>query len=180
MLELNNGTDIEQPLFDEKQFSPSQLQYGSWVSLSNTGDLDAHLKAIYNHSIDKASLDAYEVGYMAMKYTVKPDQDAYKDSKIALDNLFNGVTNERSVMKSLPNDIEVSGKIVTQKDADSGEIVLGEGSEDSFWEVEEGQYIDLMIAVKLDESAGNDYQGARYNASLNVIAKQTDDGAKYE
>ncbi|AIF45561.1 hypothetical protein X953_16350 [Virgibacillus sp. SK37] len=37
-----------------------------------------------------------------------------------------------------------------------------------------------MIAVKLDESAGNDYQGARYYASLNVIAKQTDDGAQYE
>jgi len=179
-LEINNGVDIEEPLFEGENFTPSQLEYGNWVSLSNTGDLDAHLKATYTHSIDKASLDAYEVGYMAMKYTITPDQDAYEDSEIALENLFEGTTNERTVNMSLSEGIEVHGEIISQNESDSGEILLGEGSEDSFWELEEGQYIDVMIGVKMDESAGNEYQSATYNAQLNVIGKQTDDGAKYD
>lgn len=62
----------------------------------------------------------------------------------------------------------------------SDEIIFGEGEEDSFWQLDEGQYIDIMIAIKLDESAGNEYQGATYNASFNVMAKQTDEGAQYE
>ena len=62
----------------------------------------------------------------------------------------------------------------------SGEIVFGEGGKDSFWQLDEGQYIDIMIAIKLDENAGNEYQGATYDATFNVMAKQTDDGAKYE
>src|SRR5699024_12698793 len=50
VLEINNGMDIEEPLFEGENFTPSQLEYGNWVSLSNTGDLDAHLKATYTHS----------------------------------------------------------------------------------------------------------------------------------
>ena len=179
VLEINDGMDIEEPLFDGKAFTPSQLEYGNWVSLSNTGDLDAHLKATYSHSIDKASLDAYEVGYIAMKYTVKPGQDAQEAAKIELENLFDGVTNERSPM-SISGEAEMYGEIFSEDEGDSGEIIFGDGSEDSFWELEEGQYIDIMIGVKLDESAGNDYQGAIYNANLNVKAKQTDNGAQYE
>src|SRR5699024_4448482 len=74
VLEINDGGDIEEPLFSGAKFSPSQLQYGNWISISNSGDLDTHLKTTYTHSVDKASLEAYEVGYMAMKYTVAPDQ----------------------------------------------------------------------------------------------------------
>ncbi len=178
-LEINNGLAIEEPLFEGEKFTPSQLEYGNWISLSNTGDLDTYLKATYQHSIDTASLDAYEIGYMAMKYTIKPGQDAYDDSKTELSNLFDGVTNERSPM-SISEDVEVYGEVFTEAEVDSDEIVLGEGSEDSFWKLDEGQYIDLMIAVKLDDSAGNEYQGATYNANLNVKAKQTDSGAEYE
>jgi len=181
VLEINDGSDIEEPLFSGEKFSPSQLQYGNWISISNSGDLDTHLKATYTHSVDKASLEAYEVGYMAMKYTVAPDQDAYEDSEIALENLFDGTTNERSVTSAnYPKGVEVFGEMLTQEEVDSGEIQFGEGSEDSFWELDEGQYIDIMIGVKLDEDAGNEYQGATYEANLEVTAKQTDDGAKYE
>ncbi len=97
VLAINDGADIETPIFEGTQFVPSQLQYGEWLSLSNTGDLDTHLKATYKHSVDKASLEGYEIGYMAMKYTVTPGKDVYEDSKIKLDNLFNGTTNERSL-----------------------------------------------------------------------------------
>lgn len=181
VLEINDGNDIETPIFSETGFAPSQLQYGEWLSLSNTGDLDAHLKATYIHSVDKASLEAYEVGYMAMKYTVKPGQDVYEDSKIKLDNLFNGTTNERSVsLSSQIEGVEIMGNVLSQEEVDSGEIVFGEGGADSFWQLDEGQYIDIMVGIKLDENAGNEYQGATYKALLNVIAKQTDDGAEYE
>lgn len=181
VLQINDGNDIEEPIFSGAKFTPSQLQYGEWLSLSNSGDLDTYLKATYTHSIDKASLEAYDVGYMAMKYTATPDQDVYDDSKIALENLFNGVTNERSISPAnLPEGVEVVGKMMTQEEVDSGEILFGEGEADSFWQLEEGQYIDIMVGIKLDESAGNEYQGAIYNATLNVVAKQTDDGAEYE
>ncbi|MDY0410194.1 hypothetical protein ACFFIS_15395 [Virgibacillus soli] len=181
VLEINNGQDIEEPLFAETKFAPSQLQYGNWVSISNTGDLDAHLKAVYTHSVDNASLEGYSVGYMAMKYTVKPGQDVYEDSKIALDNLFNGTTNERSVAKlsNVSGDVEVYGEVLSEDAVTSGEILLGEGSEDSFWQLDEGQYIDLMVGIKLEDSAGNEYQGVKYDAALKVKAKQTDNGAEY-
>lgn len=181
ILEINNGIDIETPIFSGTKFTPSQLQYGEWLSLSNSGDLDAHLKATYTHSVDKASLEAYEVGYMAMKYTVTPGQDVYEDSKIKLENLFNGTTNERSLsIASQTEGVEIMGNVLSQEEVDSGEIVFGEGGADSFWQLDEGQYIDIMIGIKLDETAGNEYQGATYNALFNVIAKQTDEGAKYE
>lgn len=179
VLEINNGEDIGEALFEGEQFAPSQLEYGNWVSLSNTGDMDAHLKATYHHAVDKASLDKYAVGYMAMKYTVQPGQDVYEDSKIALDKLFNGTTNERAALANAPEGVELSAKVLSEEEVTSSEILLGEGSEDDFWELEEGQYIDIMVAVKLDESAGNEYQGVTYEANLNVIAKQTDNGATY-
>lgn len=179
ILEINEGDDIETPIFSGTKFTPSQLQYGEWLSLSNTGDLNAHLKATYTHSVDKASLKAYEVGYMAMKYTITPGQDVYDSSKIKLENLFNGTTNERAISNQVEG-VEIMGNMLSQEEVDSGEIVFGEGEADSFWQLDEGQYIDIMVGIKLDESAGNEYQGATYNALLNVIAKQTDDGAKYE
>ncbi|PUB10637.1 hypothetical protein [Paenisporosarcina sp. OV554] len=181
VLAINDGIDIDTPIFSGTKFTPSQLQYGEWLSLSNTGDLDTYLKATYKHSVDKASLGAYEVGYMAMKYTKTPGQDVYEDSKIKLANLLKGTTNERSL--SIPSNsdgVEIVGNVVSQEAVDSGEIIFGKGEKDSFWQLDEGQYIDIMIGIKLDESAGNEYQGATYSAAFNVIAKQTDEGAKYE
>lgn len=180
VLQINDGKDIEEPLFSGVKFTPSQLQYGNWVTISNSGDLDTFLKATYSQSIDKASLDAYDVGFMAMKYTVTPGKDQYEDSKIALENLFNGTTNERTQKLVKKGDVEVKGKVLSKEETDSGQILFGEGEDDSFWKLDEGQYIDIMVGIKLDESAGNEYQGATYNGTLKVNAKQTDDGAKYE
>ena len=181
VLAINDGADIDTPMFEGTKFAPSQLQYGEWLSLENTGDLDTHIKATYKHAVDKASLEGYEVGYMAMKYTITPGKDVYEDSKIKLENLFKGTTNERSIATSNNVDgVEILGNVLSQAEVKSGEIVFGEGSEDDFWQLEEGQYIDIMVGIKLDENAGNEYQGAIYDATLNVMAKQTDDGAKYE
>ncbi|MFJ7936296.1 hypothetical protein [Sporosarcina sp. NPDC096371] len=187
-LQINNGSDIDTPIFSGEKFTPSQLQYGDWITLSNSGDLDTHLKATYSHSVDKASLEEYEVGYVAMKYTTTPDKDIYEDSKIQLANLFKGTTNERSLSTPLPAGVElVSGilkgdqaKAMMATAGQSGEFLIGEGGEgDPFWSLNEGQYIDMMLGIKLGEDAGNDYQGAKYSATIKVNAKQTDDGAQY-
>ncbi|MCZ2256949.1 hypothetical protein [Sporosarcina sp. G11-34] len=184
-LELNNGQDIEMSIFEGGKFTPSQLEYGNWMTISNTGDLDTYLKATYNHSVDKASLEEYEVGYMAMKYTVQPGQDTMEQAEIELANLFNGTTNERPQSVNLSGDVEVFGGMLTNgtvslMNVDNGEITIGEGSdEDSFWKLDEGQYIDIMFGLKLDESAGNEYQGAIYNATLTVDGKQIDEGAEF-
>ncbi len=181
ILQINGGGNIDTPIFTAEQFAPSQLHYGEWLSISNTGDMDAHIKAMYTHSVDKASLEGYEVGFIAMKYTVKPGEDEYADSKIKLDNLFNGTTNE--VMSSVNEGkkrIEMIGSLLSADKVMSGEILVGDGENEQFWELDEGQYIDIMMGIKLDESAGNEYQGASYKAGLNVIAKQTDTGSTYE
>ncbi|WP_152966801.1 hypothetical protein [Sporosarcina globispora] len=188
-LQINNGSDIETPIFSGKKFTPSQLQYGNWITLSNSGDLNTHLKATYSHSVDKASLEEYEVGYIAMKYTTAPDEDIYEDAKIQLANLFEGTTNERPLSAAEPESVEVVSGILKGEQAKammdtagtSGEFVMGEGGEgDPFWSLNEGQYIDVMIGIKLGEHAGNEYQGAKYGATFKVNAKQTDDGAQYE
>lgn len=181
ILQINGGGNIDTPIFTAEQFAPSQLHYGEWLSISNTGDMDAHIKATYTHSVDKASLEGYEVGFIAMKYTVKPDENAYEDSKIKLDNLFNGTTNEvLSSENDGKNGVEMMGTLLSAKQIESGEILVGDGENEEFWELDEGQYIDIMMGIKLDESAGNEYQGASYKAGLNVIAKQTDAGSTYD
>jgi len=57
---------------------------------------------------------------------------------------------------------------------------LGDGTNQAFWRLKSDQYIDVMFAIKLDETANNDYQGVKYSADLKVQAKQTDDGSKYD
>lgn len=189
-LEINDSANIETPIFLGENFTPSQLQYGNWITIDNTGDLNAHLKATYSHSVDKASLKEYEVGYIAMKYTTKPDQDVYEQSEIELANLFEGTTNERSISATgTPKNVEfVSGvltgeqaKALMKNGSESGGFTIGDGAQgDEFWKLNQGQYIDIMFGIKLGEGAGNEYQGAQYNATFNVNAKQTDEGSKYE
>jgi len=186
-LELNQGEDIETSIFDGDKFSPSQLEYGNWLTVSNSGDLDMYLKATYGQSVDKASLEEYEVGYIAMKYTVKPGQDDQEQAEIELENLFDGVTNERPQSTNFSDGVEVAGGMLTgdgkttiQDNSDSNEMIIGEGEdEDSFWRLDEGQYIDIMFGLKLGEDAGNEYQGATYNATFTVDGKQIDNGAEY-
>ncbi|ASK63527.1 hypothetical protein CFK37_15880 [Virgibacillus phasianinus] len=189
-LEINNNNDVETPIFSGEKFTPSQLQYGNWITIKNTGDLSSHLKATYSQSVDKASLAEYEVGYMAMKYTTKPDQDVYEQSEIKLANLFEGTTNERSFSKpGILNGVEIVSGVLTGKQANammkagnkSGGFTIGDGAQgDQFWKLSQGQYIDIMFGIKLGEGAGNEYQGAQYNGIFNVKAKQTDEGSKYE
>ncbi|MBM7838691.1 spore coat-associated protein N [Alkalihalobacillus xiaoxiensis] len=189
-LEINNGNEMNGSIVEATSFAPSQLIFGDWLSVENTGTLDTHLKATYSHSVDlEVPIDSYKVGYIAIKYSVAPGRDVYEDAQYKLDQLFNGVTNEIQTFSAAAEEtdgVEIVAMLIDEEDyaENAGEFILGDGAltgvDNAFWELDEGQYIDINFGVKLDENAGNEYQGAVYQAQLEVLAKQTDDGAQYE
>jgi len=197
IVQLNNGEDMKGNLVAAGNFAPSQLVFGDWLTIDNTGTADTFLQAKLQQSLDKPlSLDAYKVGYVAIKYKVKPTQDVLKESQMKLEELFEGTTNEvRPSLASvkLPEGVEIVTGFLNAPEAagfaaaaavGEKEILLGDGAEsgkdNKFWNLETDEYIDISFGVKLDESAPNDYQGVTYSANLSVIAKQKDDGALYE
>ncbi|MGM0854690.1 MAG: hypothetical protein ACQEWI_19075 [Bacillota bacterium] len=185
---------METKIIEATGFAPSQLKYGEWLTIDNTGDMDTYLKATYNQSLSAdVPLDAYKVGYIAYKFSEGQEMtdDILEDSRIYLDQLFNGTTNEvRSVSKSIAPGVEMVVGFVEEEDVQpaakgmngKAKMVLGDGSKEGekheFWQLNEDQYIDLSFAIKLDEKAGNEYQGVTYTSNLNVTAKQMDDGSK--
>ncbi|MCS0787421.1 hypothetical protein NX021_04500 [Cytobacillus firmus] len=194
-LEINNGQDIQTKIIEGAGFAPSQLKYGEWLKIENTGDMDAYLKATYNQSLSAdVPLNAYKVGYIAYKFSEGEEmtEDILEESRIYLDKLFNGTTNEVTpAAKTIAPGVEMIVGIVEEANIDpaakgmggKGKIVLGDGSKEGekhkFWQLNDDQYIDLSFAIKLDENAGNEYQGVTYNSNLNVTSKQMDNGAKY-
>ncbi|MGE6257153.1 hypothetical protein ACQKCU_04445 [Heyndrickxia sporothermodurans] len=192
-LQLNNGQDMTEKIIDGADFAPSQLKYGEWLTIDNTGSQDTHIKATLNQTLDKdINIKKYKVGYIALKYKEKPSGDVLKASKIKLEKLFDGTTNVVDTLRASDGEIEVAPGVtavsgVVGEDGIAGfkavsnkEWVLGEGTNKPFWRLKSDQYIDIVFAVKLDESANNDYQGVKYSADLKVQAKQTDEGSKYD
>jgi spore coat-associated protein N len=191
-LQLNNGQNITEKVIDGVDFAPSQLKYGEWMTIDNTGSQDTHIKATLSQSLDKdINIKKYKVGYIALKYKEKPSGDVLKASKIKLEKLFDGTTNVVDTFQA-GDEIEVAPGVtavtgVVGEDGVAGfkavsnkEWILGEGTNKPFWRLKSEQYVDVMFAIKLDESANNDYQGVRYTADLKVQAKQADEGSKYD
>lgn len=194
-LEINNSQDMQTKIVEAAGFAPSQLKYGEWLKIENTGDMDAYLKATYNQSLSAdVPLDAYKVGYIAYKFSEGEEmtEDILEESKIYLDELFNGTTNEvTTAAKKIAPGVEMIVGFVDEADVEPAakgiagkpKMVLGDGAKEGekheFWQLNDDQYIDLSFAIKLDANAGNEYQGVTYSSNLNVTAKQMDDGAKY-
>ena len=194
-LEINNSQDMQTKIIEATGFAPSQLKYGEWLKIKNTGDMDAYLKATYNQSLSTdVPLDAYKVGYIAYKFSEGEEmtEDILEESRIYLDQLFNGTTNEvTQASKKIAPGVEMVVGFVDEAQVEAAakgvagkvQMVLGDGSKEGekhkFWQLNDDQYIDLSFAIKLDENAGNEYQGVTYSSNLNVTAKQMDDGAKY-
>lgn len=194
-LSVNNGESISTPLFSGESFAPSQVVLGNFVTLENTGSLDQQLKVTYTGSVDKASAKPYKIYYLAYKYKEKPSGDVIKDYRMAWERgFFNGNHNPsmslaKSSAPSLPEGVEVITGEATIEEAQAMAAMAksAEGSSkfykignDKFFKLKPNQYIDIVFDVKLDQKAGNEYQGAVYSGSLNVEAKQTDQGGKFE
>ncbi|WP_163101647.1 hypothetical protein [Peribacillus alkalitolerans] len=204
IVQLNNGENIKESIVAIENFAPSQLVFGDFLTIDNTGTVATFLQAKLQQSLDKPlSLDTYKVGYVALKYKVKPTDEVLKESQIKLEELFEGTTNEvtsnkvstNAVTRSLASGesveiaegVEIIAGFLPEKSAAAvgeKEILLGDGAEsgedNKFWNLEADEYIDISFGVKLDELATNDYQGVKYSANLSVKAKQKDDGALYE
>lgn len=193
-VQLNNGQNIEENIVNIDGFSPSQLVFGDWMKINNTGTVASPLQAKLFQSIDKnLSIDTYKVGYVAIKYKVEPTADELKAYQIKLEELFKGTTNEVAQPKNIPltikdDKVDMIIGFVNQnserKASNKSEILLGDGAESGeanvFWKLEPEEYISLSFGVKMDETASNDFQGVSYDAKLSVIAKQQDEGATYE
>ncbi|QHE63358.1 hypothetical protein FHE72_21985 [Rossellomorea vietnamensis] len=194
-LSVNNGEAITTPLFTGAKFAPSQVVYGDIFTLENTGNLKQNLRLTYTGTVDKASADPYKIYYMAFKYKEKPNMDKLKDWRMAWEKgFFNGNHNpQMSVAKSavaeLPKGVEVVTGEATVEEVQAMSALAKSSSEgdktfkfgnDGFFTLEEDQYITMAFDVKLDQNAGNEYQGAKYSGNLMVEAKQTDQGAKFE
>lgn len=203
IVQLNNGEDIKGNVVEAENFAPSQLVFGDWLTIDNTGTADTFLQAKLQQSLDKPlPLNKYKVGYVALKYKVKPTEEVLKESQMKLEELFEGTTNEvhpSLAQAKLPKGVEMvtgflnaptaAGFAATGAAANSAAdgkktLLLGDGAEagedNEFWNLETDEYIDISFGVKLDESAKNDYQGVTYSANLSVKAKQKDDGALYK
>ncbi|WP_169864951.1 TasA family protein [Sutcliffiella halmapala] len=194
-LQLNNGEDISTSIVSIDNFAPSQLVWGDWMTLENTGTMDAHLQATLHQQLDKqVSVDTYKLGYVAYKYKVQLDDETLEAAQLAFEELFDGTTNERTfsapTVKEIAPGVEmIYGFVnVEEKQKTAGNIgektvLLGDGAEsghiNEFWQLDSDEYIDLSFAIKLDEHAGNEYQGVTYNAELTVKAKHKDDGSEY-
>ncbi|PLR77244.1 hypothetical protein CU633_11920 [Bacillus sp. V3-13] len=175
-------------LFEHTNFAPSQVLLSNWNTVKNTGSLDQVLRATYTHSVDGASISKYKVGYLAVKYTEKPGKDKLKDWELRIQKkFFSGETNPAVMSAAAAEEgYEIKEGILTEEEVQqlakaeasgtSRTLTLGEGG---FWKLNDNQYIDIIFGVKLLDTAGNEYQGATYNANFLVEAKQTDNGAEF-
>ena len=183
---LTLGMDTE--LFAHKKFAPSQVLLSDYKTIENTGDLDQVLRATYTHSINKASIKKYKVAYLAMKYTGNIDEaEKVRFKSFAQKGFENGNSNivmdNGLAKKSVNYEVEAAylseeqvNALQAKKVSNEETIKFGKGK---FWKLNEGQKIDIFFMVKLLDSAGNEYQGAHYDAEFKVEAKQTEDGAEF-
>src|SRR5699024_3716474 len=111
--------------------------------------LDQLLRATYTHEInsENGNIDKFIVGYTALKYTEKPDEDELNDQKYELEKLLEGVTNPISPFSQ---DTEKVSGILKQSPANtlsenttSETFTLGDASE--FWSLDNDEYIDIMF-----------------------------------
>ncbi|WML46663.1 hypothetical protein RCG23_13490 [Neobacillus sp. PS3-34] len=195
-LSVNNGQTITTKLFDGARFAPSQVIWGNMVTLDNTGDLDQTLKLTYNASVDKAPATPYKIMYIAFKSKTMPTQDELLDWRIQWEKgFFNGNFNPNAMAKNgqvstLPAGVQVVTGEATLDDVQAAAAVRtavnADGTKkykignDEFFTLKSDEYISIAFDVKMDDNAGNEYQGAKYDGNLQVQAKQTDFGSKYD
>lgn len=183
-------------LFEHTNFAPSQLLISEWNTVDNTGSLDQELLATFTHSVNKeVNVSKYKVGYLAIKFKEK-DEGVFKvkDWKLRLGGILNGTTNPaRTMAKAADNagyevvegvlsdeQVQTMMKAQAEGGSNSKVIKLGNGENGKFWRLKSDESIGIIFGVKLSEKAGNDFQGAKYDATFKVEAKQTDEGALYQ
>jgi spore coat-associated protein N len=191
-------------LFTNQKIAPSQIGESELETIDNTGSLDQILKATYNHTITpggqvtlsanqtEAVISKYKVYYFAIKYKEKPKKNVVIDIRDNLFKFINGNPNPAlnkaavavdpgyEVKQGQLSDQEVQSLMATNQASPTEKtFTLGNGDKDVFWTLTPKQHIDIQFFVKLDNSAGNEFQTTTYGATFKVEAKQTDQGAKF-
>ncbi|WML53798.1 hypothetical protein RCG17_03745 [Neobacillus sp. PS3-12] len=187
-------------LFDQKQFTPSQVIFSDAQTIENTGSLPQILKATFTHKVDKANLSKYKVGYIAYKFKANQPSDVPPQTKDKLQAVLDGTSNfvesnapgprlKSAASSNVETDQGVldgqqlqslSAKTANKQGAMEKTIMIGNGDKQNFWKLKKNEQIVIIFAVKLSENAGNEYQGVNYQASFDVEGKQVDSGAQYQ
>jgi spore coat-associated protein N len=173
-------------LFKHQGFAPSQLLFSDWQTIENTGNMDQLLRGTFSSKVNSsaANINKYKVGYIALKYKVKPNEEVLKAYKYRLEAVLDGTTNPINGFDLKSSEVELEYGVLSSDEvsAFAGKptaktITLGDGSK--FWSLNNNEYIDIVFGVKLSEEAGNEFQGVQYDAEFKVEAKQSDNGAEY-
>jgi spore coat-associated protein N len=205
---ITNGTltlsDWDGRLFDQAKFAPSQLKMGNWVSITNTGNLDQVIKLSYDEKLNMGgkSLSAYTYQGFAIRVpanvtlpdNVKAYYEAFVKGSLGGGNTPLAAAAADNTAPALPDGVEVvqidgsqaqdtaSANAQASKTADPA--ATGPSSNrhyevDPFTQFSAGEKIYIIMGVKLDQMAGNEYQAAVYDGALKFNGKQTDAGALY-
>ncbi len=173
--------------FSHTNFAPSQIKHSEWITLNNTGSLSQNIKFSYDEKLNKADIGKYTWNGYAIKMkknrNLNPLQKGLYES--ALTALLGGgnVVSKGSNEVDLPKDIDaqliVNNSSSPQAAVEAAVAQLSRHYESEGWSLAPDEKYEIILAVKLDNNAGNDFQGAVYGSTFKANGKQTDNRAKY-
>ncbi|WP_110111582.1 hypothetical protein [Bacillus sp. CGMCC 1.16541] len=159
--EVDGEKTLENIFEGQSKLAPSRETVERTITITNDGEEDVYLRGKLQFDVtDKTGTvnDALRNGYLvkaSLKHgnTVIPLPAGYADNN----GYVSGAKIAEVVDKWLPSEGGTAG--------------------DQKFKAKET--LTLTLKVKLAETAGNDYQGATFNAGLDLEAKQVDTGAKF-
>lgn len=145
-IEINNGLLNNERLFNDFQrLAPSQVVSSKKIAIKNTGSfpIKMHQKYLFELKDDRFSKE--ELEKMLGKYSVKIH--IFKKGQETIQNQFSSEWTPVT---------EVNSAFFSEQ----GKELATVGPQDS---------VSIVLDIKLDEQAGNEFQGVLFNASLNTL-----------
>jgi LPXTG-motif cell wall-anchored protein len=143
--ELNKGLVNVEKLFEDPQMlAPSHIVKSKKITIQNTGDLPLHIYERFQFTLEKKGHSSHELKSMLEKYYIRAT--FYKnDDALNIEGISNKWLEASEYNKLFDNE---KGKELTI--------------------VKPDEVIYMVLEVKLDENAANEYQGVWLN--INYIA----------
>ncbi|MGG1678222.1 hypothetical protein ACIFOT_21150 [Neobacillus sp. NRS-1170] len=191
--QIKNGTftlgEASSPLYNHEKFAPSQLLMSNWISFQNTGDLDQFYKVTNTETLNMPSGSLANYHYRGWFFEVPISYELTDADKAVFENDIKNALGGNPVAKTaftapaLPLPKGSSAQVVDSEE-DAAKMAAAATTtriNTVPWErlLPAGYKIMVIYGVKLNENAGNEYQGAVYNSTVKVFSKQTDAGAQY-
>jgi LPXTG-motif cell wall-anchored protein len=142
-VELNNGNQTLEAIFGEdQQLAPSQIVTSKEIKIINTGTLSLKMFQEFFVSLKQTGYTNDELSKMLDKYSLRVHW--YKNGK---EIKVNGISNSWINANEFNTSFNKEGWVEVDN-------------------LKASENLSMVIDVKLDENAGNEYQGALLNISL--------------